>query len=86
MHNQRGRELLNAGHYREAVEELNAAIAADSQFAVAYNARGFAYYLLRDYARALADFDKAIELNPGYKNAIDNRAMALNAAARAKQR
>jgi hypothetical protein len=38
--------------------------AADSKFAVAYNARGFAYYLLRDYARALADFHKAIESVP----------------------
>jgi hypothetical protein len=36
--------------------------------------------MLRDYASALADFDKAIQLMPGYKNAIDNRAAARKAA------
>jgi tetratricopeptide (TPR) repeat protein len=66
-------------HYREAIEELSLAIAADPTFALAYNARGFAYYLLREYPRALADFDKAIELNPGYKNALDNREAARRA-------
>jgi len=28
--------------------------------------------MLRDYPGAVADFDKAIDLVPGYKNAIDN--------------
>lgn len=80
LHNQRGRELTKLGHYREAVMELNAAITADPMFALAYNARGFAYYMLRDYPSAVADFDKAIELMPSYKNAIDNRAAARKAA------
>jgi len=30
----------------------------------AYEARGLAYHKKRDYDRAIADFDKAIELNP----------------------
>ena len=30
----------------------------------AYEARGLAYHKMRDYDRAIADFDKAIELNP----------------------
>jgi len=29
--------------------------------------------MVRDYSSAVADFDKAIELVPGYKNTIDNR-------------
>ena len=80
LHNQRGRELSKLGRYHSAIEELTAAIAADRTYAPAYNARGFAHYMLRDYTRALADFDKAIELMPGYKNAIDNRAAARRAA------
>jgi tetratricopeptide (TPR) repeat protein len=80
LHNQRGRELSKVGRYHSAIEELTAAIAADRTYAPAYNARGFAYYMLRDYTRAIADFDKAIELMPSYKNAIDNRAAARRAA------
>ncbi|HYK62939.1 MAG TPA: tetratricopeptide repeat protein, partial [Bryobacteraceae bacterium] len=67
LHNQRGRELTKLGRYREAIIELSAAIEADPTFALAYNARGFAYHMVRDYSSAVADFDKAIELMPGYK-------------------
>jgi tetratricopeptide (TPR) repeat protein len=52
--------------------------------ALAFNARGFAYYLLRDYPHALADFDAAIRLNPKYLNALQNRDLARNAASHVK--
>jgi tetratricopeptide (TPR) repeat protein len=55
------------------------AIRAQPDFALAYNARGFAYYLSHDYRRALADFDQAIRLNPKYVNAYQNRALARKA-------
>ena len=84
VHNQRGRDLVKTGRYREAIEELSRAIEADPKFALAYNARGYAYYLLRDYSHAIADFDKAIVLKPGYKNAIHNLVAALNAVSRSK--
>src|SRR5262249_18424931 len=44
-HNQVGRDLLNQGKYRESIAELDAAIEQQKDFALAYNARGFAYYL-----------------------------------------
>jgi tetratricopeptide (TPR) repeat protein len=80
MHHQRGRDFNNAGKYREAIVELDQAIGAQPDLALAYNARGFAYYLLRDYSHALADYDQAISLNPGYPNAIHNRDVAQRAA------
>ncbi len=63
LHNQRGRELLYQGHYQEAIDELTAAIEAQADFTLAYNARGFAYHMMHDDTHALTDLDVAI-LNP----------------------
>ncbi len=42
--------------------------------ALAYENRALAYEELRDYGRALADFDRAIALNPNYVLALVDRA------------
>ena len=78
-HDRRGRELLNQGNYRAAIEELSKAIREKPAFAAAYNARGFAHYLLHEYPRALADLDEAIRLDPRYRNAYQNRSFARKA-------
>jgi tetratricopeptide (TPR) repeat protein len=79
-HHRRGRELLEKRNYREAVTELSEAVREKSDFALAYNARGFAYYMLRAYRQANADLDEAIRLNPQYLNAFQNRSRARKAA------
>jgi tetratricopeptide (TPR) repeat protein len=78
-HNQRGRELIQQVKYREAVDELTAALDARPDFALALNARGFAYVLLQDWAHATVDLDAAIRHDPNYANAYHNRAVARKA-------
>jgi tetratricopeptide (TPR) repeat protein len=79
QHNILGRQLTKAGRYREAIAELTGAIRIAPDFAMAYNARGFARVMLRDWDRALEDLDKAILLNPGYADAYRIRAVARRA-------
>ena len=83
-HNQRGRELTQQHKYNEALEELNQAVRLKPDWPLAYNSRGFNYFMLRNSSSALKDFDEAIRLNPTYRNAYHNRAAARKAAGDAK--
>ena len=51
----------------------------------AYGARGFAYNRLRQYDKAMADHDKAIELNPSTAMLYNNRGWTLNNMGRHEQ-
>jgi hypothetical protein len=79
----------DAGHYyklgkaqagrndlRGALRSLNRAIELDPRRATSYNARGYVYLRLRNFANAIVEFSNAIRLRPDYANAYRNRAIA----------
>ncbi|NQE05854.1 Photosystem I assembly protein Ycf3 [ANME-1 cluster archaeon GoMg1] len=51
---------------------------ARENLAVTYNNQGFAYHELKQYERAIEDFNKAIELNPNLAVAYNNRGFAYH--------
>lgn len=73
---QRGREMVNKGQAAEGIALLNQAIDKKPGNALYYNARGFGFYLTKDFKRAIQDFDEAVRLKPNYPNAVHNRSLA----------
>ena len=78
-HNEKGRELLYRHRYRDAVGELTQSLNADPHSATARNARGFAYFMMRDLVNAKKDLDEVIRQYPDYQNAYANRAAVRKA-------
>lgn len=76
-------ELIYSRQEWRAIGMLDEAIRLKPDFAQAYNARGFAWLLLRRYQEAIADFDAALRIDPNYANAQHNRKVAIEALQRA---
>ena len=55
---------------------IESAELSQENLARAYNNRGLAYVAEGEVERAIADFDKSLELHPGYVNALMDRGMA----------
>jgi tetratricopeptide (TPR) repeat protein len=60
--------------YQEAITDFSKAIEFSSDFATAYNNRGFSYAKLDKHDTAIKDYTKAIELDPNDMDAYRNRA------------
>lgn len=73
---------LQAGNVDAAIQEYNRVIALNltpQQASIAVMRRGNCYYAKHDLERAIADYDRALRLNPKNPGAYDNRANALDA-------
>ncbi len=74
-HHNRGVELAEQGRWEEAIVEFDMAIELDGD-PLSYMARAITYGALDDFDRALADLDKAIELDSGWGEAYRERGAA----------
>lgn len=77
-------EILDQGMEKRAAWDLLGAVADFDRlvaycpnYAEGYNQRAFAHFLRQDFAAALPDLDRAIELSPRHIGALSGRALAL---------
>jgi len=75
---ERARERIEAGDPYGAVHLLREVTASGKAFADAHHLLGLALSMSGQPAEALAEFDRALELNPRYVDALLNRAVTLN--------
>lgn len=66
-----------AGQWDEAVAAYDRALAINGESAMLYNNRGFSYLLRRDAKAAIADFGRALQLDPQLDAARENLRLAF---------
>lgn len=81
-HHQKAFAHEAAGRWADAAEEYTAAIKLRPNQASLYDRRGGVYFKLGEIEKSLADFDKAIELNPGLEEDHWRRGISLYYAGR----
>jgi tetratricopeptide (TPR) repeat protein len=64
---------FDRGDCAAAVADYTRSIALDPQVAEVYNNRAYTYMAQHNYALALPDLDRALQLRPDYVNALMNR-------------
>jgi tetratricopeptide (TPR) repeat protein len=79
LYNTRGWYHSLAGHYAEAVLDLNKAVEINPENAYSYGSRGHTYFLMSSYPAALADFVKSAELKPDHTFAIAGQSITQHA-------
>jgi tetratricopeptide (TPR) repeat protein len=67
-----GTNNVDAGNYRQAIEDFSRSIAIDSRSVRAYIGRGRSKYQLQDYRGAISDYRKALSIDPQYASAYFN--------------
>lgn len=73
----RGMTKRSAFDFLGALTEFDQLIAYCPEYAEGYNQRAFVHYLRRDFAAALLDLDRALELSPRHVAAMSGRALSL---------
>lgn len=66
-----GNNYLLMGRTKDAVTVFNQAIEVDSE-SIAIHNRGYAYFLLADYQKAIQDFQANLEINPDHFSSLLN--------------
>jgi type IV pilus assembly protein PilF len=77
IHSELGGLYFQRGNMGVALEELRMAIAADPNYAPAYNVLGLVYMDLRENAQAQANFERALRLSPNDADANHNFGLFL---------
>lgn len=73
-----GNYNYDRGDCTQAINAYTKAITLDPKSAENYNNRAYTYMRMKNYAAALPDLNRAIELNPNYVNALMNRGDIYN--------
>lgn len=81
----KGEDFLSKGQYSMALPYLNTLIGIDSTLSEGWFLRGVAKYNLGDVYGAVADFQKATDVNPLLSQAYNYKAIALNRLMRHNQ-
>jgi tetratricopeptide (TPR) repeat protein len=81
----RAKERLDAGDAYGAIHLLREVVATGKAFADAHHLLGLAYSMVGQREEALAEFDRALALNPRYVDAHLNRAVTLNDLGRSEE-
>lgn len=76
VHNNRGASYRNLNRYNEAIEDYDAAIRLNPEYATAFYNRGIAYDRKGFHGLAIDDFDTAVRLNPDLSDAYNQRGIA----------
>ncbi|MEQ9039710.1 MAG: tetratricopeptide repeat protein [Silicimonas sp.] len=79
---ERGREALNEGDTKLAIEHFTALIDHAPEFAEAYNARATAFFQNGQYGPSLEDIRRTLALNPRHFGAMSGLALILEETGR----
>lgn len=75
-YSKQGIDCVKRGDYILAIKFYDLAIKLDSNNALFYRHRGNAYFCLKDYQKAIKDYQEALRLNPGETKAAYNLTVA----------
>lgn len=73
----RGIERREAYDFEAAAQALDELVAYCPDYAEGYNQRAFVQFLRADYANALEDLERALDLTPTHIGALSGKAMTL---------
>lgn len=73
----RGREAMNKGDLKEAIQHLTALVDHAPEFAEGWNARATAFFLSNQYGLSVADIETTLSLNPRHFGALTGLGMIL---------